>query len=98
MVKHFCDRCGTECRNYYATLQVNETHLTGRGEELEEGYMRHSRHLCAACKASLQEWFGSDLGLLSEDAWAALQAQRGAERAEYAGEKAAYIAAREAHP
>jgi hypothetical protein len=94
MMRFTCDRCGAECPNYYATLNVSETHLTSQGEGLEENYMRNSKHLCTACKVSLQEWFGSDLGLLSEDAWQALREQRVADDAE----KAVYIAETRAHP
>jgi hypothetical protein len=82
MTKTYCDRCGTECPNYHATLHVNETQTTSAGESVEENYMQRYKDLCRKCKDSLQEWFGGDLGLLGEEALAQLKQQRMAEYAE----------------
>jgi hypothetical protein len=60
---------------------MTEEHTTSGGEQVEEAYMRVYKDLCKTCKESLQEWFGSDLGMLGEEALAQLKQQRVAEYA-----------------
>lgn len=96
MQKNYCDRCGGECVNYVARLNVSEEHTTSQGDRVADAYMRRSKDLCSACRAGLEEWLGSSLGMLGEEAMEQLSRQLQAEDAEDADAK--YRAVEEAHP
>jgi len=81
MQKTFCDRCGAECVNYYATLNVQAVHQTSSGQMVAEEFPPGpAPQLCRVCKDSLEAWYGKAL-VLSEAEAEELARQREAQDA-----------------